>query len=274
MNKNYYLVNKNKVKIIITLILIFVTSVHAKDYKLSVAKLPLYSESPTKGILIDVLKAMDEEYKEGNFIIEVYPFQRSIDNVISGRADFHFPTIGPNIWGREDDNYELALSKQGVRRSTASLTKTHFALFSNSNHPPLDIANIEDYRIETDLGHTIFFYNGIQGTTCLPCSVEKLSAGRLDGLIFASREIEFMAKDAGITNIQRQNYKIFGSKFILPIGKKGNEIDQLISRLIIKILKNGKLQKVAAPYLNYFQKEYHEQYLPQLDEIPNHLKNN
>jgi len=274
MNKQS-LVNKVHIKItVITLILLFVTSIHAKDYKLSVAKLPLYSESPTKGILIDVLKAMDEEYKEGNFIIEVYPFQRSIDNVISGRADFHFPTIGPNIWGQEDDNYELALSKQGVRRSTASLTKTHFALFSNGNKPPLDIAKIENYRIETDLGHTTFFYKDIQGTTCLLCSVKKLSTGRLDGLIFASREIEFMAKDAGITNIQRQNYKIFGSKFILPIGKNGNEIDQLISRLIIKMLKNGKLQKVAEPYLNYFQKEYHEQYLPQLDEIPNHLKNN
>jgi len=148
-----------------TLMLLFVDSIHAENYKLSVARLPLYSESPAKGILIDVLKAMDEEYKDGEFIIEVYPFQRSIDNVINGRADFHFPTIGPTIWGREDDNYEHALSKQGTRRSTASLTKTHFALFSNSNKPPLDIAKIENYRVETDLGHTIFL-NVVQVRSC------------------------------------------------------------------------------------------------------------
>jgi len=272
MNKKHAVHNH---KLIALFLMLLVTlPVHAKDYKLSVAKLPIYSESPTKGILIDVLKALDEEYKEGKFIIEVYPFQRSINNVISGSADFHFPTIGPNIWGREDDTYEHELSKQGVRRSTASLTKTHFALFSNTNSPPLDISKIENYRVETDLGHTVFFYNGIQGTTCLPCSVKKLTTGRLDGLIFASREIEFMAKDASISNIRRQNYKIFGSKFILPVGKKGDEIDLLISRLIQQMLKSGKLQKVAAPYLKYFQNEYHEQYLPQLDKIPSHFKIN
>lgn len=241
----------------------------AKDYRISVVRLPLYSESADKGILIDILKAMDKEYKEGKFIIQVYPFQRSINNVINGRADFHFPTIGPHIWSKENDKFERKLNKMGIRRSSVSLTKTHFALYSNRDKPPLDINRLGQYRIETDSGHTVFFNFNIQGTTCLPCSVRKLSAGRIDGLIFAAREIDGMIKKAHIKNIRRQNYKIFGSKFILPLGPKGDEIDRLLARLIKKMIKNGSLQKVARPYSDYFEKNFSAPYLPTLQDIKN-----
>ena len=252
---------------IIIICCILLNSLYAKDYKISVGKLPLYSESKDKGILIDVLKAMDEEYKDGKFIIDVYPFGRSIDNVKNGKADFHFPTIGKNIWGKETDKYEKELAKQGLRRSSSSLTKTHFALYINNDKPKLDINKLENYRIETDIGHTVFFNSNVQGTTCLPCSVEKLANGRIDGLIFASREIDGMIKDGGYKNIKRLNYKIFGSKFILPIGKKGDEIDKLLSTLIEKMIKNGKLQKVSKPYTDYFQDQYNDPYLPTMEDI-------
>ena len=238
-----------------------------KDYKISVARLPLYSESPDKGILIDVIKALDEEYKEGRFIIEVYPFMRSIHNVATGKADFHFPTIGSRVWGHETDQFETRLHAQGLQRSAASLVKTHFALYSNRDRPPLDVEQPGRFRIETDAGHTLFFHAGIQGTTCLKCSVEKLSKGRIDGLIFAAREIDVLAEQLGITNLRRQQYRIFGSKFILPLGEKGTEIDQLLTHLIRRMVEKGTLQRVAAPYLEYFRRTFAGDYYPTLDEI-------
>jgi hypothetical protein len=48
----------------------------------------------------------------------------------------------------------------------------------------------------------------------------------------------------------------------------------LLSRLIQKMLEKGKLQKVAEPYLSYFQREYQEQYLPQLREIYSYQQKN
>ena len=105
------------------------------------------------------------------------------------------------------------------------------------------------------------------GTTCLPCSVEKLSKGRIDGVVFASREIDGMIKDGKFINIRRQDFKIFGSKFIIPDSKKGEEIDELLSSLIKKMILNGKLAKVAKPYTQYFQKEYNDAYLPTLEDI-------
>lgn len=239
-----------------------------KDYNVSVARLPLYSESPDKGILIDVIKALDAEYKEGRFIIETYPFKRSIHNVATGKADFHFPTIGSLVWGLETDRFETQLHAEGLQRSTASLVKTHFALYSNSDKPPLDIDHLSRYRIETDAGHTLFFHEDIQGTTCLKCSVEKLSKGRIDGLIFAAREVDVFAEQLGITNLRRQQYQTFGSKFILPLGEKGAEIDQLLTRLIRRMVEKGTLQQVAAPYLEYFQRTFAgDDYYPTLDEI-------
>jgi len=256
-----------KRKIGVLLALMIAININAKGYIISVGRLPLYSESSEKGILIDVLKAMDKEYKDGKFIIEVYPFARSIHNVIEGKADFHFPTIGKNIWSKETDTYEKELAKQNLMRSTASLTKTHFALYSNTAKPKIDISKIQDYKIETDSGHTIFFNKNFRGTTCLPCSVKKLSANRIDGLVFASREIDSMIKDANITNIRRQNFKIFGSKFILPNTKKGREIDKLLTSLIKKMIQDGTLKKVAKPYSKYFQEQYGDGYLPTLQDI-------
>lgn len=255
------------IKIILVMFLVGFNTLNAKDYIISVGKLPLYSESKDKGILIDVLKALDEEYKDGKFIIEVYPFGRSIDNVIQGKADFHFPTIGQNIWSMENDKYENELAKQGIRRSSCSLTKTHFALYSNISKPKIDISKIKDKKIETDSGHTVFFNKNMQGTTCLPCSIKKLSANRIDGLVFASREIDGMIESGKFKNIRRQDFKIFGSKFILPLGEKGDEIDKLLKKLIQKLIENGKLAKVAKSYTAYFQKEYGDAYLPTTNDI-------
>ncbi|MBK1631445.1 hypothetical protein CKO31_11975 [Thiohalocapsa halophila] len=234
----------------------------AEDFVLSVAQLPLYSESPRDGILIDVLKALDAEYTQGRFHIEVYPFQRSINNVVEGRADFHFPTIGPHVWQREDDELERAIAADGIRRSRCSLTKTHFALFSNAERPPLDTTALDAYHIETGRGHRAFFKEDFSATTCLACSVRKLSAGRIDGLVFAAREIEVLARQEGIDNIRRQDFRIFGSKFILPIGAKGDRIDALLCRLIAQLVRDGRLREVAAPYSAYFERAFGAPYLP------------
>ncbi|NOX25121.1 MAG: hypothetical protein GXP59_03215 [Deltaproteobacteria bacterium] len=240
----------------------------AKDYILSLGKLPLYIKSPDKGILIKVIKAMDREYKGGHFIIKVYPLRRSIENVINGEADFHFPTIGSKIWGKETGKHEEELRRKGLFRSTASLTETHFALFSNKGKPPINEKHLERYKIETDAGHTFFFGPYVRGTTCLSCSIKKLSAGRIDGLIFAAREIDHIIKKLHITNVRRQNFRIFGSKFILPVGKKGEKLDRLLQGLIYKMIKDGTLRKAAGQYSSYFIREFGSDYLPKLSDIP------
>jgi hypothetical protein len=259
-------------KLIVLLSLFIVNLIYAQDYILSVGKLPIYTETKDKGILIDVLKELDKHYKNGHFKIEVFPFGRSIDNVKTGKADFHFPTIGKNIWGKENDVYEKELNKQGLMRSTCSLVKTPFALYINKNHP-IDIQNLQKYRVETDISHTIFFFKSIKPSTCLECSIKKLSAGRIDAFIFASREIDTIIKKLKIKNIKRLKYKIFGSKFILPYNEKGKKIDKILCKNIKKMIYDGSLKKVAKPYSDYFEKIYGDPYIPTQKDINEHNKN-
>ncbi|MBK1619410.1 hypothetical protein CKO42_13360 [Lamprobacter modestohalophilus] len=252
---------------LITWLLACPTTGLARDYRLNVGQLPLYAETKDRGILIDVIKAMDEEYQAGRLIIEVYPFERSIHNVAQGLADLHFPIVGSADWGPEAGPYEEQLRARGLRRSTCSLTKSHFALYRHRDRPPLDLTRLDDYRIETDAGHRSFFEIPIQGTTCLPCSVEKLSAKRIDGLVFASREIDLMIREAGLTNIARQNFRIFGSKFILPNTAEGAQTDAMLCEVIGRMIRKGSLARVARPYSSYFLREYGDPYLPDLEDL-------
>lgn len=248
-------------------LLAYPTTGLARDYRINVGHLPLYAETKDDGILIDVIKAMDEEYAAGRLIIEVYPFERSIHNVAQGLADLHSPIVGSADWGPEDGPYEEELRARGLRRSTCSLTKSHFALYRHRERSPLDLTRLDDYRIETDAGHRSFFEIPIQGTTCLPGSVEKLSAKRIDGLVFASREIDLMIREAGLTNIARQRFRIFGSKFILPDMAEGAQTDAMLCEVIGRMIRKGTLERVARPYSRYFLRKYGAPYLPDLEDL-------
>jgi polar amino acid transport system substrate-binding protein len=103
----------------------------------------------------------------------------------------------------------------------------------------------------------------------LECSLKKLEAGRIDGFIFASREIDTIIKRDHLKNIVRHRYKIFGSKFILPFNKKGEKLDKIICNTIEKMVKDGSLKRVAKPYSSYFQRVYGSPYIPTLKDINN-----
>lgn len=78
----------------------------------------------------------------------------------------------------------------------------------------------------------------------------------------AAREIGILARQAGIDNIRRQDFRIFGSKFILPIGAKGNRIEARLCRLTAQLVRDGRLREVAAPYSAYFERAFGAPYLP------------
>lgn len=240
---------------------------HARDYRITVGYLPLYAESEDHGILIDVIKAMADEYTEGQFTIGVYPFERSIHYVEQGLSDMHFPIVGRNVWSDEDDAYEDYLRLRGLRRSTCCLTLSHFALYRNKDKPPLDLDRINEYRIETDMGHRLNFDIPMQGTTNLSGSVKKLSAGRIDGLVFAAREIDLMIQEAAISNIERQDFQIVSSKFILPDTALGEDTNRMLCEVIERMVRSGRLAEVAYPYSEYFIREFGAPYLPSVDHL-------
>ena len=80
---------------ILSILFLFIGSVQAAEYKASLANMPVYAESPEKGVLVDLAKAM-AKVSGVPISIVVEPFARSIHNVTQAKtADFHMPLIVP-----------------------------------------------------------------------------------------------------------------------------------------------------------------------------------
>src|SRR3569832_1849825 len=128
------------------LVSLLATPVMAKELTASIANLPVLAATPDKGVLIDLVKAIE---KESGIPIkrEVAPFVRSMDAVINHRADFHLPLIMvPNA----DE------SKLEYDHATETIFHVNFVLYSNKNNP-LDMSKLGSYKLETDRAHIQYF---------------------------------------------------------------------------------------------------------------------
>jgi polar amino acid transport system substrate-binding protein len=214
----------------------------ARDLKVSLPLLPPLVETKDKGILVDLMKAMAEEYKDGKITWDVFPFARSLDNVEKGRADFHMPYIRPTNPERIPFQY-----------SSDVLFKVVFALYTNKNNKEISPANVTRYKIETDEGVKYILDSAVPniiGSSSLESSLQKVSMGRTDGWLMAMPESDMALKKLGLKNIKRWEYKKYDVKALLPLGDKGKETDKILSGLIKKLKANGKYQKIMAPILD------------------------
>lgn len=223
---------------------VFNAEVIAKDLTASIAQMPNYAESVDKGVLIDLMKAVE---KEAGIKIkrEVVPFARSMDNVINRKVDFHLPLIMlPNA-----DEHKL-----NYGHSTETIFHVNFVLYTNKNKP-LDTGKLASYKLETDRAHTQYFPFPIEPSTNLESSLKKLDAGRIDGFIFADFASDPLIKQNGLKNVQRSLYKVFDVKIILPKGGRGGDVDKLLSGAIQSLRLKGAYDQIMGqidtPYDNW-----------------------
>ncbi len=216
--------------------LVLATPATAKELTASIANMPGYAESVDKGVLVDLVKAIE---KESGVTIkrEVVPFARSMDNVINRRADFHLPLIMVPNADQSKLNYD---------HSTETIFHVNFIMYSNKNKP-LDSAKLAGYKLETDRAHTQYFPFPIEATSNLESSLKKVDAGRIDGFIFADFASDPLVKKNALKNIHRALYKVFDVKIILPKGEHGGDLDKLLSSAIQALRKNGMYDKIMGP---------------------------
>ena len=225
----------------VCLCLVF-SQAQAKDLKASMPfPLAPLVESKDKGILIDLLKAMAEEYKGGKLTWELYPFKRSMENVETGKADFHMPQLV---------NPKLGPDKLPFRFSSEKIFKVVFALYTNKNNKEINPGNVSKYNIETDLGVMDFFDFKVTGSPDIESSLKKVDMGRIDGWIFAMPESDGALKKLGLKNIKRWEYAKYDVRIVLNKGPQGAEVDKILTDLIGKLKANGKYQKIMAPILD------------------------
>jgi polar amino acid transport system substrate-binding protein len=224
------------VTLTVALVMLSAITARAADLKASLAKMPVYAESTDKGVLVDLVKAIAKTSGK-NIEIQVVPFNRSIRDVIEGKADFHMPLIKNDI---------IDLNKVEYTYAKPVLWHVNFVLYTNKNKP-IDKSKLKDYKIETDLAHVSYFDFPIKGSTRIDSSLKKVNAGRIDGFIFADFAADPIIKKDGLNNVHRELYKVFDSDIVLPKGEKGQATDVFLTETIEKMRADGSFDKIMSP---------------------------
>lgn len=225
----------------------------AEDLSASLAYLPNILENSFQGGFIDLTKAIDEVYTTGRIIIEVSPFSRSINKLISGEVDFHLPCI------RNPLIPEVTLR---YRYISEILGRVSFVIYSHKKHPltRLDIDNARSiepfpFVIETDRALVDLFEFPIQSSSAIAQSMKKIRFGRIDAYIFAQEESDYVIQRLKLKMIHRALYQVFDDVIIVNKNAHGDKIDRLLSHAIDSLRSTGRLQalynKVHRPYLDW-----------------------
>jgi polar amino acid transport system substrate-binding protein len=181
----------------------------ARDLKASLAYLPVLAESKDKGILVDLIRAMAEEYKDGTITWDVYPAARYMENVEKGRADCGMPQlVNPNI----------SPDKLPFQWSSDIIFKVVFALYTNKNNKEINPGNLKKFKIETLNGEEDFFDFPVTGSPDIESGLKKVDMGRADGWIMAMPESDQTLKKLGLKNIKRWEYKKYDVRIVLQKG--------------------------------------------------------
>lgn len=214
----------------------------AQPYKASLAFLKFSAENKDKGVLVDLVKFW-AKITHHPIDISVSPFPRSLNIVISHRADFHIPLIKNPYKKAKELKFDY---------STAPLFTVNFVLYTNKNRL-IDINNIQQYIIYTDRAHSDLFNFTIHPITHIESALHMLNAGRIDGFIFADVEVDPLLKKLGFKTIQRQLFKVYDVHAILPKGKKGGEADKMIQKAMQHIKITGQWENLLGQYYPVYQ---------------------
>ncbi len=237
------------------LVLVSTSAAKAGDLKASMAQLPVLIEDENTGAFVDLVRALDEVYTEGKIIREVYPFKRSLDNVIKGKADFHIPLI---------KNPLIPEDKLPFRYSSLPTGPVAFVIYSHKDSPLTkeDIAkaggkNSTDfsYKIHTVPGHTeLFIFPTVENfdfENCLKMVVMK----RIDAVILPQEESDSIIRKLQIKDIHRSLYYEFDSMIVVSKDKRGEEVDRIITDALKKLKSDGRLdqlnENIHKPYIDW-----------------------
>jgi len=229
------------------LVIVLSASTFARDIKVSCPLIPPLVESKDKGLIISLLKAMDEEYTEGNLLIEVYPFARSVENVKTGDADIQIPiAVNPIV-----DKSTLPFSY-----SDEIVFNNLFGLYTNKNNSEINKDNLDKYKVETDLTFEKFFKFKVEGSAKIEQSLKKLDINRIDAFIMGMPAADAELKKLQLKNVRRQLYSPIEMKFIVQKNESGKALNARFSEILKKLKSNGKYKEAMGKLANLKYEEW------------------
>lgn len=247
--KGYY------VKKIIFTLFMLLSSIHvisSQDIILSLPDLPVHSYlsengEPT-GTFIDMYKLMKRKYTKGSIILSgLFPFERSLKNVVEGRADIHLPIIRPENAEQLNLPYDFLPGKLGTAK---------FVLYTRADDKrEINKNNIQNYKIEIRRSHARFFDFSFSEGDNLESIFMKLLNKRIDGVIGPHDIVDSIISKNKYKNIKRQLFKEFEVHFAIPKGSKGERIKTLLTDFVKEFIIDPEYieinSRVNIPYDNW-----------------------
>lgn len=219
----------------------------------SMAFIPGLLETSEYGPFVDFLKAL-ERYTYGTIKMDVFPYARSIYNVVEGNADFQVPNI-------RDPSF--VFSDTAYRHTKEDFGTVSFVIYSNIKKPITKSMILDALKTK---GAFPYIFEGaltesdILGFPCLrsndyTLSIQKVQKGKIDALIWAQEETDKFLRSQNIKDIHREHWKDFESVFVVANNSHGEEIDRILSNAIKEMRASGQLKllyaKIHKPYQNW-----------------------
>jgi polar amino acid transport system substrate-binding protein len=217
-----------------------------KDLIASLAELPGLADSPEKGAFVEIVKAIDAVYIDGHITIRLFPFARSVDNVITGQADFHIPSIRNCSIDQTRSPYGMVTEKMG---------SVSFIIYSH-REKPLTKQMLDDAIKNTQGGasfpYTIEVPQGIENQFPFPTipsnyvnqSLRKVEANRIDALVWAQEETDLTLRRLKIVSIRREFWQSFDDVILIPKGPAGKRMDRILSKALNTLKASGRLDRL------------------------------
>lgn len=223
----------------------------SKDLKASLALLPGIAESPDKGAYVDLVKAMDEFYGEGNIKIEVNPIKRAQEIVINGQSDFYMPKIVTQYTDISALPYKILEKKIG---------QVAFVLYSNVNKKltkekldkALEKGGGFPYKLESSPSLKDSFKYPYTVSNSVEESLRKLDSARIDGYIWAQDEADVYIKNNKMKKISRSLFYNFDDVIAIVNNENTDAINKILTDCVSGLENSGKLktlyEKIHMPY--------------------------
>jgi len=230
--------------LIVELLIISTSPVSARDLIASMGQLPVLIEDKDTGPFVELVRAIDDVYTQGEIKREVYSFKRSLRNVVEGRSDFHIPLI---------KNPLVPESVLPFRYSSVPTGLVAFVIYSHMDNPitKQDIVkeieknnSVFPYKIDTLQGHSAFFNFPVTENYEIESALRRVSIKRADATIMPQEECDSIIRKNKMKNIHRELYYEFDSMIVIPKGEKGDEIERIITTALEKLKSDGRLEKI------------------------------
>jgi polar amino acid transport system substrate-binding protein len=217
--------------------------VGAADLVASLPELPGQIESTEAGPVVELLRAIDDVYREGEIHIGLFPFVRSVRNVELGEADFHLPLLRELGRPPEDGAYRYA---------SEDLGEVQFVLYSHVSDP-LTVERIEaarraggefPYVIERMRGVSRLGDFPLRQVSDLEQALRRVAARRSHGFVMAQEETDRLLRELRLKDVHRAPYAAFGDAIVIAPGPRGDAVDAVLSEAIRSLKRSGRWQQL------------------------------